>query len=254
MEETIEGYIEHIIYRNQENGYTVANLVAEETEITCVGIFQYLNEGEAIRAKGVYKEHPSYGQQFSVSSYEIVIPQDSLAMERYLGSGAIKGIGAALAARIVRHFGDDTLRIIETEPERLAEVKGISERKAREIAEQVEDKADMRKAMMFLQQYGISQTLGAKIYQQYKQDMYRILKEIHIRWQRTFPVSDLKLQMKSQHVLVFIRTQITVFEAVFYTYCFWQPQRDTYIFQKGFCWQEQKSFWVFRLIIWKNIL
>ena len=98
-------------------------------------------------------------------------------MERYLGSGAIKGIGAALAARIVRHFGDDTLRIIETEPERLAEVKGISERKAREIAEQVEDKADMRKAMMFLQQYGISQTLGAKIYQQYKQDMYRILKE-----------------------------------------------------------------------------
>lgn len=177
MEETIEGYIEHIIYRNQENGYTVANLVAEETEITCVGIFQYLNEGEAIRAKGVYKEHPSYGQQFSVSSYEIVIPQDSLAMERYLGSGAIKGIGAALAARIVRHFGDDTLRIIETEPERLAEIKGISERKAREIAEQVEDKADMRKAMMFLQQYGISQTLGAKIYQQYKQDMYRILKE-----------------------------------------------------------------------------
>ena len=177
MEETIEGYIEHIIYRNQENGYTVANLVAEETEITCVGIFQYLNEGEAIRAKGVYKEHPSYGQQFSVSSYEIVIPQDSLAMERYLGSGAIKGIGAALAARIVRHFGDDTLRIIEMEPERLAEVKGISERKAREIAEQVEDKADMRKAMMFLQQYGISQTLGAKIYQQYKQDMYRILKE-----------------------------------------------------------------------------
>lgn len=177
MEETIEGYIEYIIYRNQENGYTVANLVAEETEITCVGIFQYLNEGEAIRAKGVYKEHPSYGQQFSVSSYEIVIPQDSLAMERYLGSGAIKGIGAALAARIVRHFGDDTLRIIETEPERLAEVKGISERKAREIAEQVEDKADMRKAMMFLQQYGISQTLGAKIYQQYKQDMYRILKE-----------------------------------------------------------------------------
>ena len=142
-----------------------------------MGIFQYLNEGEAIRAKGVYKEHPSYGQQFSVSSYEIVIPQDSLAMERYLGSGAIKGIGAALAARIVRHFGDDTLRIIETEPERLAEVKGISERKAREIAEQVEDKADMRKAMMFLQQYGISQTLGAKIYQQYKQDMYRILKE-----------------------------------------------------------------------------
>ena len=116
MEETIEGYVEHIIYRNQENGYTVANLVVEETEITCVGIFQYLNEGETIKAKGVYKEHPSYGQQFSVSSYEIVIPQDSLAMERYLGSGAIRGIGAALAARIVRHFGDDTYGLLRQNP------------------------------------------------------------------------------------------------------------------------------------------
>lgn len=177
MEETIEGYVEHIIYRNAENGYTVANLVVEDEELTCVGTFQYLNEGETIRAKGKYTEHPSYGQQFSVYSYENVLPQDSLAMERYLGSGAIKGIGAALAARIVRRFGDDTLRIIEEEPERLSEIKGISERKAREIAEQVEEKADMRKAMMFLQQYGISQTLGVKIYQQYKQDMYRILKE-----------------------------------------------------------------------------
>ena len=177
MEETIEGFVEHIIYRNQDNGYTVANLTADGEEITCVGIFQYLNEGENIRAKGVYKEHPAYGRQFSVVSYETVIPQDSQAMERYLGSGAIRGVGAALAARIVRKFGDDTLRIIEEEPERLAEVKGISDRKAREIAEQVEEKSDMRKAMMFLQQYGISQTLGAKIYQQYRQDMYRILKE-----------------------------------------------------------------------------
>ena len=177
MEETIEGYVDHIIYRNQDNGYTVASLVVEGEELTCVGTFQTLSEGENIRGKGKYTEHPAYGCQFTIYSYETVIPQDSFAMERYLGSGAIKGIGAALAARIVRRFGDDTLRIIEEEPERLAEVKGISERKAREIAEQVEEKADMRKAMMFLQQYGISQTLGIKIYQQYKQDMYRILKE-----------------------------------------------------------------------------
>lgn len=177
MEETIEGYVDHIIYRNQDNGYTVASLVVEGEELTCVGTFQTLSEGENIRGKGKYTEHPAYGRQFTIYSYETVIPQDSFAMERYLGSGAIKGIGAALAARIVRRFGDDTLRIIEEEPERLAEVKGISERKAREIAEQVEEKADMRKAMMFLQQYGISQTLGIKIYQQYKQDMYRILKE-----------------------------------------------------------------------------
>lgn len=177
MEETIEGYVDHIIYRNQDNGYTVASLVVDGEELTCVGTFQYLNEGENIRAKGKYTEHPSYGKQFSVYSYDAVIPQDSQAMERYLASGAIKGVGAALAARIVRKFGSDTLRIIDEEPERLSEVKGISDRKAREIAEQVEEKSDMRKAMMFLQQYGISQTLGAKIYQQYKQDMYRILKE-----------------------------------------------------------------------------
>ena len=161
MEETIEGYVDHIIYRNQENGYTVASLIVDGEELTCVGTFQALSEGETICGKGRYTEHP----------------QDAFAIERYLGSGAIRGIGAALAARIVRKFGDDTLRIIEEEPERLAEVKGISERKAREIAEQVEEKADMRKAMMFLQKYGISQTLGVKIYQQYKQDMYRILKE-----------------------------------------------------------------------------
>lgn len=177
MEETIEGYVDHIIFQNRDNGYTVACLVSQGEEITCVGNFRFLSEGETIRAKGTYTRHPSYGRQFSVNSYESVIPQDSLAMERYLGSGAIKGIGAALAARIVRKFGDDTLRIIEEEPERLAEVKGISERKAREIADQVEEKADMRKAMMFLQQYGITQALGMKIYRQYGQEMYGVLKE-----------------------------------------------------------------------------
>ena len=176
MEETIEGYVDHIIFQNRDNGYTVACLVSQGEEITCVGNFRFLSEGETIRVKGSYTRHPSYGKQFSVNSYESVIPQDSLAMERYLGSGAIKGIGAALAARIVRKFGDDTLRIIEEEPERLAEVKGISERKAREIADQVEEKADMRKAMMFLQQYGITQALGMKIYRQYGQEMYGVLK------------------------------------------------------------------------------
>ena len=177
MEETIEGYVDHIIFQNRDNGYTVACLVSQGEEITCVGNFRFLSEGETIRARGTYTRHPSYGRQFSVDSYESVIPQDSLAMERYLGSGAIKGIGAALAARIVRKFGDDTLRIIEEEPERLAEVKGISERKAREIADQVEEKADMRKAMMFLQQYGITQALGMKTLDRVFQEMYGVLKE-----------------------------------------------------------------------------
>ncbi|MGI6095840.1 MAG: ATP-dependent RecD-like DNA helicase [Lachnospiraceae bacterium] len=177
MTDTLEGYVDHIIFRNEDNGYTVLSLVTEGDEITCVGTFQYIGEGETIKAEGRYTSHPSYGEQFCVSTYETVVPQDALAMERYLGSGAIKGIGAALASRIVRRFGGDTLRIIEEEPERLAEVKGISEKKAREIAVQIEEKSDMRKAMMFLQQYGISLTLGVKIYQQYGSRLYGVLKE-----------------------------------------------------------------------------
>ena len=136
-----------------------------------------IGEGELIEASGDYIEHAAYGKQFRIESYETKVPQDSVALERYLGSGAIKGVGAALAARIVRRFGDDTLRIIEEEPERLAEVKGISERKAREIAQQVAEKAEMQNAMIFLSGYGIALNLGAKIYQQYGDNVYRILKE-----------------------------------------------------------------------------
>lgn len=177
MEETIEGYVDHIIFRNQDNGYTVMVVVTEDEELTCVGSFQYMNEGETIKAFGHYTEHPSYGRQFVMSSYEVIVPQDSQAMERYLASGAVKGIGAALAARIVRRFKEDTLRIMEEEPERLAEVKGISLRKAQEISDQIVEKSDMRKAMMFLQQYGISLALGGKIYKQYGPQMYHVLKE-----------------------------------------------------------------------------
>lgn len=173
----IEGYVEHIIYRNDDNGYTVLNVVNDGEEITCVGSFHYIGEGELIEAEGDYTEHTLYGKQFQVQKYEIKAPQDVIAIERYLGSGAIKGIGVALAARIVRRFKADTFRIIEEEPERLVEVKGISERKAREIAEQMEEKKDLRKAMIFLQQYGISTTLAVKIYSEYGQNIYNIIKE-----------------------------------------------------------------------------
>lgn len=175
--ETIKGYVEHIIFRNAENGYTVLELVCEEEEITCVGIFSDIVEGENIEACGEYIEHPSYGRQFKVHSFEEKAPEDEMAIERYLGSGAIKGIGVALAARIVRRFKKDTFRIIEEEPERLAEIKGISERKAMEIANQVNEKRDLRQAMIFLQQYGIHINLAVKIYQQYGQRIYSILTE-----------------------------------------------------------------------------
>lgn len=187
MEEIITGYIDHIIYRNDENGYTVMVLQADEEEITCVGSFQYVSQGEIIEAKGKYIEHHTYGQQFQIESFVTKVPEDAMAMERYLGSGAIKGIGPALAARIVRRFKEDTLRIVEYEPERLSEIKGISSRMAREIGEQAAEKSDMRDAMMFLQQYGISLTLGAKIYQHYGQDMYGIIKENPYRMAEDIP-------------------------------------------------------------------
>lgn len=180
MEKTVEslaGYVEHIIYRNADNGYTVLNLVSGEDEITCVGIFSVIAEGENIEARGEYTEHPTYGQQFKVTSFEEKAPEDEEAIERYLGSGAIKGIGLAMAARIVRRFKEDTFRIIEEEPERLAEIKGISNRKAMEIASQVNEKRDLRQAMIFLQQYGITMNLAVKVYQAYGQDVYGIIRE-----------------------------------------------------------------------------
>lgn len=178
MSETVTGYIDHIIFRNEDNGYTVMVLKDQDgEELTCVGTFPAVSQGVSIEATGSYTRHSVYGKQFQIQSFTEKMPEDSLAMERYLGSGAIKGIGAALAGRIVRHFGEDTLRIVEEEPERLAEVKGISEKKAREIAAQVTEKADMRRAMMFLQKYGISLNLGAKIYQKYRESVYSVLQE-----------------------------------------------------------------------------
>lgn len=175
--EKIRGYIEHIIYRNTDNGYTVFELMSEGESVTCVGGFQTIGQGEAIEAEGCYTAHPVYGEQFKIEQYRIVEPDDSVSMERYLGSGAIKGVGETLAARIVKKFGEDTFRIIEEEPERLAEVKGISERKAKEIAIQVYEKKDAREAMTFLQKYGISGVLAIRIYEAYGMNLYGVMKE-----------------------------------------------------------------------------
>lgn len=175
--ENVTGYVEHIVFRNEENGYTVFQLENEDGEITCVGTFNFISEGEHLEIAGEYVNHAVYGTQLKVSSYAVKEPEDLISIERYLGSGAIKGVGAALAGRIVRKFKKDTFRIIEEEPERLAEINGISERKAREIAIQVEEKKGMRKVMIYLQKYGITTALSAKIYQKYGNKVYEILEE-----------------------------------------------------------------------------
>jgi len=174
---TVCGFVEKIKYRNEDNGYTVLSLVEAGEEYTLVGSFHYISEGEMIEAVGSMTEHPVYGEQMTVESYEIKAPEDTAAMERYLGSGAIKGIGAALASRIVRRFKADTFRIMEEEPERLSEVKGVSEKIAMSISQQVEEKKEMRQAMMFLQEYGITMNLAVKIYQEYGPRLYSVLKE-----------------------------------------------------------------------------
>lgn len=177
VERIVAGYVERIVYRNAENGYTVLSLVNDDDEITIVGVFTFISEGEYIEVSGVAIEHPVYGEQIQMKSFEVKEPEDIFSIERYLGSGAIKGVGTALAKRIVKKFKKETFSIIENEPERLVEVKGISERIAREIATQFEEKREMRNAMIFLQKYGISNTYAVKIYQEYGPRVYDIMKE-----------------------------------------------------------------------------
>ena len=174
-----EGYVERITFRNEENGYTVLFLVdtEEQEEMCCVGSFSYVSEGMYLKVTGREVVHKTYGPQLQVEQYEEKQPSDAVAVERYLGSGAIKGVGPALAARIVKRFGEDSFDIIEREPERLAEVKGISEKMAIRIAEQFNEKRQMRQAMIFLQDYGISMNLAVKIYKHYGDQMYEVLQK-----------------------------------------------------------------------------
>ena len=244
--ETITGYVDHIVYRNGENGYTVFSLENENGEVTCVGNFNYINEGELLELEGEYVNHNIYGTQLRVSSHRVKEPEDLVSIERYLGSGAVKGVGAALAARIVRRFKEDTFRIIEEEPERLAEIKGISERKAREIAIQVEEKKEMRKAMLFLQKYGISTTLGVKIYEYYGAKLIRCWKKILISWRIILTESDLRRRMRLLHGSGFTRIPISGSGAVFSMCSSRLSERDTFICRRMYLREERCRFWEWR--------
>lgn len=174
----IEGIVSKIIYRNDENQYIVFVVeTSEGTDETCVGYLSGLEEGMYVLAKGEYVSHPQYDMQFKVSEYQVKMPDDLVSMERYLGSGAIKGVGEIMAKRIIKKFGKDTFRIIEEEPERLAEIKGISERKATEIGVQFIEKQEMREALMYLSEFGISPTLAVKIFTEYGNRLYTVIKK-----------------------------------------------------------------------------
>ena len=173
----IKGFVSNIIYRNEENGYTVFEVETASGDETCTGVVASLSVGESCALEGEFAENPKYGRQFRVTAYRSAPPEGVDAIRRYLASGAVKGIKEALAERIVRKFGEDTLRIMEEEPERLAEIKGISLNKAREISAQMEDRRDLRDAMLFLARYGIGNAMALRIWQTYGMGVYQIMKE-----------------------------------------------------------------------------
>ena len=215
---TVSGYVEKIKYRNEENGYSILSVNSDGLDYVLVGTFPYISEGDFIEASGRDVEHPIYGDQIQVESYELTAPEDTASMERYLGSGAIRGVGTALAARIVRRFKADTFRIIEEEPERLAEVKGISEKMAQAISEQMESKKEMRQAMMFLQEYGISMSLALKIYNEYGSRMYSIIKENPYRLADDIQGVGFKMADEiAQKVGIFTDSDFRIRSGIYYT-------------------------------------
>lgn len=215
---TVNGYVEKIKFRNEENGYSILSVNSDGEEYVLVGTFPYISEGDFIEASGRSVEHPVYGDQIQVETYELKAPEDSASMERYLGSGAVKGVGTALAARIVRRFKADTFRIIEEEPERLAEVKGISEKMAMSISDQMEAKKDLRQAMMFLQEYGISMNLALKIYNEYGPRLYGIIRENPYKLADDIQGVGFKMADEiAQRVGIFTDSDFRIRSGIFYT-------------------------------------
>ena len=160
----ISGYISDIRFKAEDSNFMIFDVVCGNVEYTCKGNVPPASVGANVEIRGDIVMAQGYGEQILVSECIVSAPTDIDGLKYYLGSGAIHGIGETMAARIVDAFGTHTMDILENEPERLAEVKGISERKARDIAVQFREKSETRAAMMFMQKYGISGNLSKKIY------------------------------------------------------------------------------------------
>ncbi len=182
----IEGIIDDIIYKNEANGYTVCEIASGRNLLTAVGYMPFINEGETIKATGKWVKHPDYGDQFKVELYEKVLPQTADAIEKYLASGIVKGVGPATAAKIVLRFGSSTLEIISGEPQRLSEIKGISLDKALNIGQALNEQKGLRDVVMFLQEYGINPSVCIKIHKAYadmavariRENPYRLCEDV----------------------------------------------------------------------------
>ena len=175
--EKLRGYVEKIIFQNPATGFTVISVEENGESTVCAGALQGINAGEYMEFTGEFVIHPRFGLQFHSDQGRIIVPEGLDAVERYLGSGAVKGIGPVLARRIIEKFGEDTLRILDEEPERLAEINGISRRKAQEIAAVQEEKKDLRNVCIYLAEYGISNAMAVKLFGLYDQDIYTIIRD-----------------------------------------------------------------------------
>ena len=172
----ILGTIKNIIFQNEENGYTVLVLECENEDMTCVGTLPAVNIGENLELEGEIVLNKTYGEQFKFSHAKVVQPKTQEGIARYLSSGLIRGVGKVTAENIVKHFGEDTLNVIEFNPSRLTEVKGISEQKAIIIAESYIEIKKMQDTIMFLQDYDISSRMSVKIYETYHEKTLEKLK------------------------------------------------------------------------------
>jgi len=175
----LQGQIERITYFNEENGYTIARLkvYGQKDLVTVVGNLMSPTPGEILKLKGVWTNHPKYGEQFKVLNYESIMPSSVYGIERYLGSGLIKGIGPVMAKGIISEFGKESLDIIETDPEKLGKVKGIGKKRIKKIMQAWEDQKDIRNVMIFLQSHNVSSGYAVKIFKQYGNSSIKVVKE-----------------------------------------------------------------------------
>lgn len=173
----IEGAVENIVFRNEQNGYTVLELADGDDTITAVGIIPQASVGDTVKLTGFYTTHKTYGRQFSSQTCEICRPTESADILRYLSSGAIKGIGAATAQRLVAEFGEATLDVMETQPDRVALLKGITKARAIDFSTQLKTNTGVRTLMLYLGEYGISNTASVKIFNAYGTQSVDVIKQ-----------------------------------------------------------------------------
>ena len=174
----LEGQLLHIIFKNDINSYTVADfLTSEKLEITVVGYLPFVNEGDNLKLVGNMIEHPEYGEQFKILTFEKIMPSTPEALERYLANGSFKGIGPATAKRIVDTFGEDTINIIKLEPQKLAQIKGINEEKALRIAEDFLNNWGMWQLVGFLEKFGIGPQGAEGVYKKLGEEAFETIQE-----------------------------------------------------------------------------